>query len=296
MLSAVEGMKVVTPTFQPYVVPLTLLILAILFSVQRFGTGGVAIVFGPITLVWFLAIGYSGIVHIADDPEILWAVNPIYIVNFLANQPEVSFVTIGAIFLAVTGAEALYADLGHFGRRPIVLAWLSIVFPCLLLNYFGQGAFVLAHGGTVGHPFFEMNEGWMLVPMVVLATAATVIASQAVISGAYSLTRQAVQLNMLPRLAILHTSETQAGADLHAARQPAAGAGGDAAGGRLRRIEPAGGRLRHFGHRQHAGDDAAAVDRHAAYLELAGGCRRGGDHRLPPDRHRLLRLQHRQGA
>lgn len=211
VLSAVEGMNVVTPTFQPYVVPLTLLILAILFSVQRFGTGSVAIVFGPVTLVWFLAIGYSGIVHIADDPQILWAVNPIYIYNFLSNQPDVSFVTIGAIFLAVTGAEALYADLGHFGRRPIVLAWLAIVFPCLLLNYAGQGAFVLSRGGTVGHPFFEMNEGWMLVPMVVLATAATVIASQAVISGAYSLTRQAVQLNMLPRLAILHTSETTLG-------------------------------------------------------------------------------------
>ena len=211
VLSAVEGMNVVTPAFQPYVVPLTLVILAILFAVQRFGTGSVAIVFGPITLVWFIAIGYSGVVHILDDPEILWAVNPIYIVNFLTNQPEVSFVTIGAIFLAVTGAEALYADLGHFGRRPIVLAWLCIVFPCLLLNYVGQGAFVLSHNGTVGHPFFEMNEGWMLVPMVVLATAATVIASQAVITGAYSLTRQAVQLNMLPRLEIQHTSETTLG-------------------------------------------------------------------------------------
>ncbi|QOF71035.1 potassium transporter Kup [Aminobacter sp. SR38] len=211
VLSAVEGMNVVTPAFQPYVVPLTLVILAALFSVQRFGTSGVAIVFGPITLVWFIAIGYSGVVHILDDPEILWAVNPIYIVNFLANQPEVSFVTIGAIFLAVTGAEALYADLGHFGRRPIVLAWLCIVFPCLLLNYVGQGAFVLSHNGTVGHPFFEMNEGWMLIPMVVLATAATVIASQAVITGAYSLTRQAVQLNMLPRLEIQHTSETTLG-------------------------------------------------------------------------------------
>ncbi|MEJ6784405.1 potassium transporter Kup [Aminobacter sp. Piv2-1] len=211
VLSAVEGLKVVTPAFEPYVVPLTLVILALVFAVQRFGTGGVAIIFGPITLVWFLAIGYAGVVHIAEDPEILLAVNPIYIVQFLVDQPEVSFVTIGAIFLAVTGAEALYADLGHFGRRPIVLAWLAIVFPSLLLNYAGQGAFVLAHGGTVGHPFFEMNEGWMLVPMVVLATAATVIASQAVISGAYSLTRQAVQLNMLPRLAILHTSETTLG-------------------------------------------------------------------------------------
>ncbi|MDX8435022.1 potassium transporter Kup [Mesorhizobium abyssinicae] len=211
VLSAVEGMNVVTPTFQPYVVPLTLVILAILFSVQRFGTGGVALIFGPITAVWFLAIGLSGLNHIIADPEILLAVSPHYIVAFLINSPDVAFVTIGAIFLAVTGAEALYADLGHFGRKPIVLAWLSVVFPCLLLNYVGQGAFVLANGGTVGHPFFEMNQGWTLIPMVVLATAATVIASQAVISGAFSLTRQAVQLNMLPRLEILHTSEKQSG-------------------------------------------------------------------------------------
>src|SRR5882757_884897 len=211
VLSAVEGMNVVTPTFQPYVVPLTLVILAILFSVQRFGTGGVALIFGPITAVWFLAIGLSGLNHIIEDPEILLAISPHYIVAFLINSPDVAFVTIGAIFLAVTGAEALYADLGHFGRKPIVLAWLSVVFPCLLLNYVGQGAFVLANGGVVGHPFFEMNEGWTLIPMVLLATAATVIASQAVISGAFSLTRQAVQLNMLPRLEILHTSERQSG-------------------------------------------------------------------------------------
>lgn len=211
VLSAVEGMKVVTPTFEPYVVPITLVILAALFAVQRFGTGSVGIVFGPITLLWFLAIGASGLNHIFDDPGILYAINPTYIVTFLVNQPEVAFVTIGAIFLAVTGAEALYADLGHFGRKPIVLAWMAIVFPCLLLNYVGQGAFVLSHGGVVGHPFFEMNRGWALVPMVVLATCATVIASQAVISGAYSLTRQAVQLNMLPRFQIFHTSETQSG-------------------------------------------------------------------------------------
>ncbi|UVK48894.1 potassium transporter Kup (plasmid) [Mesorhizobium sp. AR07] len=211
VLSAVEGMNVVTPTFQPYVVPLTLVILAMVFAVQRFGTGGVGLVFGPVTAVWFLAIGLSGLNHIIADPEILWAISPHYIVAFLINSPDVAFVTIGAIFLAVTGAEALYADLGHFGRKPIVLAWLAIVFPCLLLNYAGQGAFVLAQNGVVGHPFFEMNEGWTLIPMVVLATAATVIASQAVISGAFSLTRQAVQLNMLPRLEILHTSERQSG-------------------------------------------------------------------------------------
>jgi KUP system potassium uptake protein len=211
VLSAVEGLKVITPAFDPFVVPLTLLILAILFSVQRFGTGLVAKVFGPVTALWFLAIGFSGLIHIIDDPEILLALNPWQGLGFLVRAPEVAFITIGAIFLAVTGAEALYADLGHFGRRPIVLAWLVIVFPCLLLNYFGQGAFVLSHGGAIGHPFFEMNEGWMLVPMVALATAATVIASQAVISGAFSLTRQAVQLNLLPRFEIQHTSHMQSG-------------------------------------------------------------------------------------
>lgn len=211
VLSAVEGMNTVTPNFEQYVVPLTLLILAAVFYVQRFGTASVATVFGPVTAVWFLAIGLSGLIHIADDVEILYALNPYYIVIFLMDSPTVAFVTIGAVFLAVTGAEALYADLGHFGRKPIVLAWLVMVFPCLLLNYFGQGAFVLAHGGDIGHPFFEMNEGWALVPMVILATAATVIASQAVISGAFSLTRQAVQLNMLPRLEVQHTSAEQSG-------------------------------------------------------------------------------------
>ncbi|MBL8575915.1 MAG: potassium transporter Kup [Mesorhizobium sp.] len=211
VLSAVEGMKIVTPAFDPYVVPLTLLILAIVFSVQRFGTGRVATIFGPTTAVWFLALGVTGLLNIAEEPAVLFAINPYYIFNLLVEAPGVAFVTVGAVFLAVTGAEALYADLGHFGRRPIVLAWLFIVFPCLLLNYFGQGAFVLANDGYIGHPFFEMNTGWALVPMVVLATAATIIASQAVISGAYSLTRQAVQLNLLPRFVVQHTSEMQSG-------------------------------------------------------------------------------------
>jgi KUP system potassium uptake protein len=211
VLSAVEGMEVVTPTFNPYIVPITLSILAVLFAVQRFGTSRVASVFGPIMLIWFFFIGWSGLRHILDAPAVLTALNPACIVYLLSDSPGVAFVTVGAIFLAVTGAEALYADLGHFGRRPIVLAWLAIVFPCLLLNYFGQGAYVLSNGGKIGKPFFEMTEGWALVPMVVLATIATVIASQAVISGAYSLTRQAVQLNLLPRLVILHTSETQSG-------------------------------------------------------------------------------------
>ena len=211
VLSAVEGVEVVTPAFHSYVVPLTLVILAVLFAVQRFGTSKVATVFGPVTLLWFIAIGISGIIHIVDNPNVFTAIDPRYIASFLVHSPGTSFATIGAVFLAVTGAEALYADLGHFGRKPIILAWLWIVFPCLLLNYFGQGAFVLANLGVVGNPFFEMNDGWLLIPMVILATAATVIASQAVITGAYSLISQAVQLNMLPRFEVQHTSESMSG-------------------------------------------------------------------------------------
>ena len=211
VLSAVEGLNVVTPAFKPYVVPITVVVLVMLFSVQRFGTARVATVFGPIMAVWFVLLGIIGLSHIFDDPSVLYAVNPYFAIAYLSNQPDVAFLTIGAVFLAVTGAEALYVDLGHFGRRPIVVAWLAIVFPCLLLNYFGQGAYVLSRAGTPKNPFFEMIPEWGLVPMVMLATAATVIASQAVISGAFSLTRQAVQLSILPRIEIQHTSETQSG-------------------------------------------------------------------------------------
>lgn len=211
VLSAVEGLNTVTPAFQPYVVPITILILLGLFSVQRFGTRAVATVFGPVMGIWFLALGFSGLLHIFDDPHILLAINPHHALMFLLANPGLAFATIGAAFLAVTGAEALYVDLGHFGRRPIVITWLAIVFPCLLLNYFGQGAYVLSQDTLPGNVFFDMQASWMLVPMVVLATAATVIASQAVISGAFSLVRQAVQMNILPRFGILHTSETQLG-------------------------------------------------------------------------------------
>jgi KUP system potassium uptake protein len=211
VLSAVEGLEVVTPAFKPYVVPITLVVLAALFAVQRFGTGSVATVFGPVMAAWFLALAIGGISHIADDPAVILALNPIYAGIYLVDQPELAFLTIGAVFLAVTGAEALYVDLGHFGRRPIVTGWIALVFPSLLLNYFGQGAFVLSHGGVPKNPFFEMLPEWALVPMVALATAATVIASQAVISGAFSLTKQAVQLNLLPRQEIRHTSERQSG-------------------------------------------------------------------------------------
>ncbi|AZO37670.1 potassium transporter Kup [Mesorhizobium sp. M2A.F.Ca.ET.037.01.1.1] len=211
VLSAVEGLEVVTPALDAFVVPITLVILAVLFAVQRFGTGKVAAVFGPVTATWFVAIGAAGVYHIVDDPSVFLAINPYYAIYYLATTPTGAFVTVGAVFLAVTGAEALYVDLGHFGRKPIVMAWFAIVFPCLLLNYFGQGAFVLSHGGKPTNPFFQMLPEWALMPMVGLATAATVIASQAVISGAFSLTRQAVQLNLLPRIEVQHTSEMQSG-------------------------------------------------------------------------------------
>lgn len=212
VLSAVEGLEIVAPSLTPYVVPITVSILLVLFFVQRHGTGRMASIFGPVMMVWFLALGITGFIHIFDDPGILAGLNPYYAYAFLGGNPGTSFATVGAIFLAVTGAEALYADLGHFGRRPIVRAWLWIVFPCLILNYFGQGAFILSHsaagGAAVANPFFQMMPQWALLPMVLLATAATVIASQAVLTGTYSLARQAVQLNILPRLEVLHTSET----------------------------------------------------------------------------------------
>lgn len=207
VLSAVEGVQIVAPHMTPFVVPITVVILVVLFSIQKYGTGKVAIVFGPVMAVWFLALGASGLWHIFDDPTVMAALNPYYALRFLVVSPGVAFITVGAVFLAMTGAEALYADLGHFGRKPIVRAWLWIVFPCLLLNYFGQAAFVLSHGEAAALPFFEMMPEFALWPMVLLATAATVIASQAVISGAFSVARQAVQLNILPRLEIQHTSE-----------------------------------------------------------------------------------------
>ncbi|MFC4625376.1 potassium transporter Kup [Daeguia caeni] len=207
VLSAVEGFEIVTPHLEPFVVPVTVTILVTLFSIQRMGTARVATVFGPVMALWFLALGLSGLWHIFDDPNVLVALNPYYALQFMMLSPAVAFVTFGAVFLAMTGAEALYADLGHFGRRPIVLAWLGIVFPCLLLNYFGQAAYILSHGRKAELPFFQMLPDFALLPMVLLATAATIIASQAVISGAYSVARQAVQLNILPRLEIQHTSK-----------------------------------------------------------------------------------------
>jgi KUP system potassium uptake protein len=207
VLSAIEGLKIVTPAFDAYVVPLTVLVLVSLFAVQSRGTASVAAFFGPIMMLWFVAIAAGGIWHVGQNLRVLLAFNPWYGVNFLLHHGIVGFYTLGAVFLVVTGAEALYADLGHFGRGPIRAAWLVVVLPALLINYLGQGALVLANPKSVENPFFLLFPDWTLLPMVLLATVATVIASQAVITGAYSLTRQAIQLGLLPRFEIRHTSE-----------------------------------------------------------------------------------------
>jgi KUP system potassium uptake protein len=207
VLSAIEGLKVATPAFDEFVVPLTVLILVGLFAVQSRGTASVAAFFGPITLIWFAAISVGGVWHIGQNLTVLYSFNPYYGVYFLTHHGLIAFYTLGAVFLVVTGAEALYADLGHFGCNPIRFAWLVVVLPSLLLNYLGQGALVLADPKAIENPFFLLYPHWALLPMVVLATAATVIASQAVITGAYSLTQQAIQLGLLPRFEIRHTSE-----------------------------------------------------------------------------------------
>ena len=211
VLSAVEGLKLASPAFSDFVVPLTVIILIALFAAQSRGTARVAAMFGPIMVIWFISIAVAGGLHIRDDPTVLFAINPYYGVNFLIHHGEIGLVTLGAVFLVVTGGEALYADLGHFGRKPIQTAWFCLVFPALLINYFGQGAKVLADPAAIENPFYRLVPDDFLLPMVVLATAATVIASQAVITGAYSLVHQAIQLGMLPRLTILHTSASHVG-------------------------------------------------------------------------------------
>jgi len=207
VLSAIEGLKVVTPAFDEYVVPFTVLILLGLFAGQSRGTAKVAALFGPIMVIWFIAIAVGGLWHIGKNLNVLYSFNPYYGIHFLLHHGIIAFFTLGAVFLVVTGAEALYADLGHFGDGPIRFAWLIVVLPALLINYLGQGALVLANPKAIENPFFLLYPDWALLPMVALATAATVIASQAVITGAYSLTQQAIQLGLLPRLEIRHTSE-----------------------------------------------------------------------------------------
>jgi KUP system potassium uptake protein len=206
VLSAIEGLKVATPLFEPYVVPFALVILTALFVMQSRGTGNIGLLFGPVVCLWFLVLGLLGVIQIVQAPHILRALDPSHALALFAAHQWVAFVTLGAVFLAVTGAEALYADMGHFGRLPIQIAWFGLVLPALLLNYFGQGALLLADPATVANPFYLLAPTWALYPMVVLATWATVIASQAVISGAFSLSSQAVQLGYLPRLTVRHTS------------------------------------------------------------------------------------------
>ena len=211
VLSAVEGLKLVTPLFEPYVLPISIGILIALFLVQSRGTGPLSRWFGPITAVWFVAMGVAGVAQIIGAPEVLQAFDPRHAVSFMTSHGRVGFVVLGAVFLSVTGAEALYADLGHFGRKPIQIAWFALVFPALALNYLGQGALVIQTPSAVADPFFLMVPSWALPGFVVLATIATVIASQAVITGAFSMTRQAIQLGLLPRLVIRHTSATETG-------------------------------------------------------------------------------------
>ncbi|MES2974497.1 MAG: potassium transporter Kup [Pseudomonadota bacterium] len=211
VLSAVEGLEVVSHGLKSYVVPITLVVLFLLFFVQKRGTSGIGKFFGPITLVWFVVLAVLGISHIVTNPVILWAMSPHHALRFMFGNPGTTFIILGAVVLCVTGAEALYADLGHFGKKPIRLAWFSVVMPALTLNYFGQGALLLKNPEAVKNPFYLMAPDWALVPLVILATMATVIASQALISGAFSVTKQAVQLGYLPRLQMRHTSVRDTG-------------------------------------------------------------------------------------
>ena len=211
VLSAVEGLKVAEPRLEAAVIPITLLVLAALFSVQRFGTGGIGRFFGPITLVWFVVLAALGLPHILANPAVLVALNPVYALAFFTHNPLVAFIGLGAVVLCVTGGEALYADMGHFGKLPIRIAWFSFVMPALVVNYFGQGAMLLANPQAIDNPFYKMAPGWAQLPLVFLATAATVIASQALITAAFSVTKQAIQLGILPRMAIRHTSVRDTG-------------------------------------------------------------------------------------
>jgi KUP system potassium uptake protein len=211
VLSAVEGLEVATRAFKPYVVPIAVGVLLALFAIHSRGTARVGRLFGPVTLLWFIAIGLAGIHGIARAPAVLAALNPLHALSFLTSHGFASFVVLGSVVLAVTGAEALYADMGHFGKKAVRIGWFSLVAPALVLNYFGQGALLIAHPEAVDNPFYLLLPGWALYPMVALATAATVIASQAVISGAYSITRQAVQLGFLPRINVVHTSAREIG-------------------------------------------------------------------------------------
>ena len=211
VLSAVEGLEVATPLLKPYVVPITLIVLIALFFLQQRGTGGIGAIFGPVMLIWFSTLGLAGIINISAAPQILIALNPVHAFAFCVNNGWLAFVAFGAVVLAVTGGEALYADMGHFGAKPIRLAWYTCVLPALTLNYLGQGALLLSNPSAISNPFYLLFPGWALYPAVGLATLATVIASQSVISGVFSMTKQAIQLGFLPRMQIKYTSDRKIG-------------------------------------------------------------------------------------
>jgi KUP system potassium uptake protein len=211
VLAAVEGLEVAAPSLEPFVIPIAVGILVALFSIQKRGTSTVGAIFGPVMVVWFFLLALLGVIHISDYWPIFKAANPAYAVQFLVDMPRQAFQALGAVFLVVTGSEALYADMGHFGKRPIRIGWVAVVFPALVLNYFGQGAMLIANPAAIDNPFFRMPPEWAVFPLVIIATMATVIASQALISGAFSLTMQAVQLGYLPRMKIDHTSPREIG-------------------------------------------------------------------------------------
>lgn len=211
VLSAVEGMEIITPTLKPYVIPITLAILTGLFVIQKRGTGTVGMFFGPVMVAWFGILGALGVMQIMQNPHVLEALNPIFAIYFIVTHTGLAFLALGSVVLAVTGGEALYTDMGHFGRFPIRLAWFGFVMPALVLNYFGQGALLLVEPEAIESPFYHLAPDWAIVPMVFLATMATVIASQAVISGAFSVARQSIQMGLLPRMQIIHTSGMEEG-------------------------------------------------------------------------------------
>ncbi len=211
VLSAVEGLKLVTPVFEPYIIPITIAVLVSLFMIQRHGTSSVGKLFGPVMLIWFATLAILGITNISQYPAVLQLINPVWAIQFIATYPVIAFITLGAVVLTVTGGEALYADMGHFGRKPIRYAWFGLVCPALLLNYCGQGALLLTHPEAVENPFYQLAPSWFIIPLIALATLSTVIASQAVISGVFSIARQAMQLGYLPRFEVLHTSAKEIG-------------------------------------------------------------------------------------
>ena len=265
VLSAVEGLTIVEARLQPLVLPIAVLILVGLFFIQSRGTARVGALFGPVVLVYFAALATLGVVNIAAQPQILAIFNPWWAVEFFRYDPRLAFLAMGSVFLAVTGAEALYADMGHFGRKAIGMSWLVLVFPCLMLNYMGQGALLLGNPAAVENPFYLMAPEWARLPLIGLATCATVIASQAVITGAFSVTHQAIQLGFLPRFKLLHTSEKAAGQILYARDQLGAADHGTGACSGIWGINPAGIGLRDFG-----GGYDAAYHRHARLPAIQG--------------------------